>query len=99
VTWVVPASPEVPEWLRGKHDTIAVRVTAHPVAAALCSIIDGALISTSANLMRKSAARSSLRVRQIFDAKLDYILPGHVGGSTKPTEIRDARTNQIIRSA
>lgn len=74
-------------------------MTAHPVAAALCRIINGALISSSANLMGRSAARTALRVRQIFGARLDYILPGHVGGSTNPTEIRDARTNQIIRPA
>ncbi|HEY5655911.1 MAG TPA: Sua5/YciO/YrdC/YwlC family protein, partial [Woeseiaceae bacterium] len=25
VTWVVPADPAVPAWIRGKHDSIAVR--------------------------------------------------------------------------
>lgn len=35
-TWLLPARPETPSWLTGAHDTLAVRVTAHPVAAALC---------------------------------------------------------------
>ncbi|MBP8284057.1 MAG: Sua5/YciO/YrdC/YwlC family protein, partial [Chromatiaceae bacterium] len=34
-TWLLPARPEVPSWLRGEHATLAVRVTAHPLAAAL----------------------------------------------------------------
>ncbi|MCK4586215.1 MAG: Sua5/YciO/YrdC/YwlC family protein, partial [Gammaproteobacteria bacterium] len=30
VTWLVPAKQETPVWLKGHHDTIAVRVTDHP---------------------------------------------------------------------
>ncbi len=36
VTWVLPAAPATPAWLTGGRQTLAVRVTAHPVAAALC---------------------------------------------------------------
>ena len=32
-TWLLPASPNTPKWLTGKHRSIAVRVTAHPIAA------------------------------------------------------------------
>jgi len=99
VTWLVPAHPYVPVWLRGDHDSIAVRITAHPVAAALCTIIDGALVSTSANIHRQAAARTSLRVHRIFGSTIDYILHGNVGCLTKPTEIRDALTNKVVRSA
>jgi len=99
VTWLVPASPHVPVWLRGAHDSIAVRITAHPLAAALCTMIDGALVSTSANIHHQTAARTTLRVHQIFDSMIDYIVPGYVGRLTKATEIRDALTNKVIRSA
>ena len=37
VTWIVPASDDVPYWIRGAHSGIAVRITTHPVAAALCT--------------------------------------------------------------
>ena len=30
VTWVIPAQSWVPEWLTGKHQSIAVRISAHP---------------------------------------------------------------------
>src|SRR4051812_15534880 len=36
VTWVVPAAQALPFWLSGGRSTLAVRVTAHPIAAALC---------------------------------------------------------------
>ncbi len=36
VTWLLPARRETPRWLTGEHQTLAVRVTAHPLAAALC---------------------------------------------------------------
>ena len=35
-TWLAPAAHDCPPWLRGGHDTIAVRVTAHRGAAELC---------------------------------------------------------------
>jgi len=99
VTWLVPARPDVPEWIRGSYDTVAVRITAHPLAAALCATIDNALVSTSANLHGGVAARNVLQVRRIFGDSITYILPGQVGESKNPTEIRDALTNRIIRPA
>ena len=35
-TWIVPATTRVPHWISGAHDSIAVRVSAHPVVARLC---------------------------------------------------------------
>lgn len=103
VTWLLPATAETPAWLRGAHDTLAVRVTAHPQAAALCQAFGGALVSTSANPAGRSPARQPLRVRQYFShyphERLDYILSGAVYSHAKPTEIRDAVTGKIIRPA
>ena len=62
-TWLLPARPETPVWLRGQHDTLAVRVTAHPLAAALCRAAGMALVSTSANLASQAPARTALQVR------------------------------------
>lgn len=56
-TWTVPCRESVPDWLRGEHDSLAVRVTAHPLAAALCRAFDGPLVSTSANLAGAPPAR------------------------------------------
>ena len=49
ITWVVTAAPATPDWITGGRATVAVRVTHHPVAAALCAAAHTPLVSTSAN--------------------------------------------------
>lgn len=95
-TWVVPAA-QAPRWLRGHHDSIAVRVSAHPGVQALCLAFGGALVSTSANVSGRPPARDTLMLRKQFGCGLDYILPGRLGGDGKPSEIRDARTGIVLR--
>lgn len=98
VTWVVPAASHVPAWLTGGRATLAVRVTAHPVAAALCEACGMALVSTSANKSGQPPARTGLMVRSQLGDAVDCIVPGAVGGSAKPTEIREALTGKILRA-
>lgn len=99
ITWVVPAAPGVPEWLTGGRDTLAVRVTAHPVARDLCAATGFALTSTSANLSSHPSSRSALTVRRLLKDKVDYIVPGSVGPQRKPTEIRDALSGTLLRAS
>ena len=96
-TWLLPARSSTPPWLRGEHDTIAVRITAHPLAAALCRHLQGALVSTSANLHGRPPALGAAQVRRLFGGRVDYVLPGRLGGLKGPTEIRDARTGELVR--
>jgi L-threonylcarbamoyladenylate synthase len=98
VTWLVPASPKTPKWLTGRSDKIAVRVTHHPIAAKLCAIWEKPLVSTSANLSGQAPAKTGFKVRQMFKQELDYVLVGAVGTQNKPSEIRDALTQTILRS-
>lgn len=98
-TWLVPPAVSVPRWLTGRFSTLAVRVTAHPIAAALCEEFGAPIVSTSANRHGAAAARTALKVRAIFGRELDGIVPGPVGGRRNPTEIRDARTGIVIRKA
>lgn len=98
VTWLLPARPEVPEWLRGEHATLAVRVTAHPLAAALCETFGGPIVSTSANYAGHRAARSALQLQRVMGEQVDYILHGDVGDQLRPTEIRDAESGQVVRA-
>ncbi|MFZ4791282.1 MAG: Sua5/YciO/YrdC/YwlC family protein [Candidatus Competibacteraceae bacterium] len=96
-TWLIPARTTVPRWLRGRHDTLAVRVTAHPLAAALCRTCGHPLVSTSANRSGRPPARTALAVRRQLGDSLDDLLPGPTGGAVKPTAIRDLRTGQVVR--
>ncbi len=97
-TWLFPAKPHVSEWIRGIHSTVAVRVTAHPIAKAICQAFGQPIISTSANREGQEPARNSKEVMAIFDAS-EYggVVEGEVGDAAKPTQIRDALTQQIIR--
>ncbi|MDH5178913.1 MAG: L-threonylcarbamoyladenylate synthase [Gammaproteobacteria bacterium] len=99
VTWLCPVRPEVSPLVRGTHATLAVRVSAHPLVQSLCKAFGGPLISTSANISDQPAARSAAEVQTIFGEQLDLIVEGELGESARPTEIRDALTNTIIRSA
>lgn len=96
-TWLLPARPGVSRWLRGEHDTIAVRVTAHPLAAALCRRFNSALVSTSANRHGRPPALTAAQVRGQFAGRVDFILQGPLGGLQGPTPIHDARTGEVLR--
>lgn len=97
ITWIVPASPWVPSWLRGENGTIAVRVTSHGPPAALCRAFGGPIISTSANPSGYPPARTRLRTRQYFPAADLAYLPGVIGGLRRPTAIYDALSGARLR--
>lgn len=97
ITWLLPAA-DVPRLLTGDHDTLAVRVTAHPVAAALCRAWGGPLVSTSANPAGGEPARTADAVRAQFGATVDVVVEGNVGGLDRPTPIRDGRTGETLRN-
>jgi len=99
VTWLLPTRATTPAWLTGAHDTLAVRITAHPIAAALCHACGGALVSTSANRHGQRPAHTALQVRQRFPQQLGVIVHGATIPSARPTEIRDASDGRIIRTA
>jgi L-threonylcarbamoyladenylate synthase len=98
-TWVFPANIEfVPEMVRGAHQTVAIRVTNHPIARALCEAFgDTPLVSTSANLSSQSPLISAKSVEAFFGKKLDYVLQGETAGLLTPTRICDVLTGRILR--
>lgn len=96
-TWIMPRAAGVPDWIAGSHPGIALRVTAHAPAAALCQAFDAALVSTSANRHGHPPARSAADVRDAFGDSLDAIVDAPLGGNDRPSDIRDALTGAIIR--
>lgn len=99
ITWIIPASDDVPVWICGEHDSIAVRLTTHPTAIALCDEADSPLVSTSANISGHAPARHSLVLRRQFSSLVDYIVPGECGPAAGPSEIRNYLTGEIVRPA
>jgi len=96
-TWLLEARPGVPGWLTGDHSRIALRVTAHPQAAALCRAAGMAIVSTSANRGGGAPVRRYREAVHRFKGEVDYVLPGRVGDSPAPTPIRDAVTGELVR--
>jgi L-threonylcarbamoyladenylate synthase len=99
VTWVLAARPRVPPWLSGGRDTVAVRLTDHPLARNLCAAAGHALVSTSANVSRRPPLRDLRVLRRELGRDVDYVLAGGLGGLANPTVIKDGRTGKVLRAA
>jgi len=98
VTWLLPSKKNVPNWIRGQHQNIAVRISAHKIANNLCRATGFAIVSTSANLSGTVPMRTYRQVKTLFGSRLDYVLPGLIGNLKNPTSIINANTQEIIRA-
>lgn len=98
VTWLFPRAAGVPDWLAGSHDTVALRLTAHPVCRALCTAFGGAIVSTSANPRGLEPARSVADVQTYFGDSIGGIVEGGLGSGEQPSEIRDLASGRVIRA-
>ena len=98
VTCLLPdVERQIPEWVRGKHTSIAVRVSEHPVVGALSKAAGMPLVSTSCNPAGRQPARHIWQVRRYFGDQLDWIVPGALGGNRKPSRIIDIVSGQQLR--
>ncbi|TXH74488.1 MAG: tRNA threonylcarbamoyladenosine biosynthesis protein RimN [Lysobacteraceae bacterium] len=96
-TWIVPVLGGVPRWITGMHDSVAVRVSAHPSVRALCTAFGGPLVSTSANVSTQPPARNRDALDPALLAQIDALLEGETGGLEGPTPIRDAISGEALR--
>jgi len=97
VTWLVACTLSTPPWLTGEHQTIAVRISRHPIVKQLCKQFQGALVSTSANVSGQASTRKSWAVRRRFGSRVDYYVPGKLGEFETESEIRNMLTGELIR--
>lgn len=97
VTFLVPDCGVAPEWIRGHHNTVALRVSAHPIIQSICAALGQPIVSTSANPAGRKPACDQLRLRQYFPEGIDYIVPGELGGNEGASEIRILRTGEVVR--
>lgn len=95
-TLLLPAAKRCPRDLRGGHDKLAVRVTAHRQAAGLCHALGMALVSTSANLAGKRALKTAAACRRAFGLRV-RVLPGRIGWHKRPSRIIDPGSGEIHR--
>jgi len=96
-TWLLPANDSVSGWVRGKHSSIAMRISAHEVCQSLCLEFGHAIVSTSANRHGYDALLTADAVLKEFNDELDFVIDAPVGGETSASTIRDATTGRQLR--
>ncbi|MFP4263472.1 MAG: L-threonylcarbamoyladenylate synthase [Halomonas sp.] len=96
-TWLVPDNGRSHGLVRGCHEKVALRVSAHPLVAALCDAFGGPVVSTSANIASEPPAMSADEVRTLFGDDLDAIVDGELGGLDRPSTIRDLVSGRVLR--
>ncbi|ORE85498.1 SUA5/YciO/YrdC-like protein [Oceanococcus atlanticus] len=97
-TFLLPARDEVSTLLRGRHDTLAVRISAHPPVRALCESFGGAIVSTSANRHGRPTPTSIRQLRHQLGPGLDFVLNAPLGQGHGPSRIMDPYSGEVIRA-
>lgn len=96
-SWVVPARACAPRWITGRHQTVAIRISTHPLVIELCDSLDHALVSTSANPAGKKPALNALQLHHYFDGLVDAMLISNHNCSGRPSSIRDLKSRKLLR--
>lgn len=96
-TWLVPDNGHSHPLVRGGHERVALRVSAHPLVGELCRAVGGPIVSTSANPAGQPAAREASEVDAYFGTGLVGLVVGELGGHDAPSTIRDLVTGRLLR--
>ncbi|AGH80073.1 ribosome maturation factor [Psychromonas sp. CNPT3] len=99
VTWIVPAKKNLQPLIKGDFESVAVRVTAHPIVSELCTLFNKPIISTSANISGQDACQNAAQVQKMFvdTPLLETIVQASVSAFGSPSQIYDALTGKRLR--
>jgi len=98
ITWLVPDPDRlIPRWIKGSHQSVAIRVSGHSVVQELCAAFAGPIVSTSANETGEEEIRSRLILEGKFVDKIACIVDGELGQAAKPSQMRDLISGKLIR--
>lgn len=96
-TWVLPKSPLCPAWVSGDFDSVAVRVSNHPVVSELTKQYTRPIVSTSANLTGEIPAINALQVFTMFGDSLGDVIDAPLGEQAQPSQIFEALSGKKLR--
>jgi L-threonylcarbamoyladenylate synthase len=96
VTWLLPKSPNTPDWVSGDSTMLAVRISSHPLVVQMCNHLARPMVSTSANPAGQTPALNEKEIRGYFGNKLP-IQKGALGSQTSPSKIFHSLTMETIR--
>lgn len=95
ITYIFPKADIISDFLSGHHNTVAIRMTAHPLARELCR--QGPLVSTSANLSGYPPAVDEDSLCAAFPVGVDALVSGSLGGSKQLSAIYDVLSGTKLR--
>jgi len=98
-TWIVPVTKSLSKLVSGDFDSVAVRVSDHPVVQQLCTDFGKPIISTSANLSGLEACVNAEQVNEMFinNPLLTTIIEEDVSGLDNPSQIHHAISGKRLR--
>lgn len=97
VTFVVKAATQAHPLLTGHRETLAVRVSDHPLVRALCEGFGSAIVSTSANYSGQAPLITAAQVNEAFGDRIDVVVDEAVGTLASPTRIFDLASGKQLR--
>ncbi len=95
-TWLVPAAAGVPALVRGRHPNVAVRISRHPLVAALTARLGRPIISTSANPAGQPPPPAAEALDPALRRRVDLVLGGTCGGG-RPSRIVELASGRVVR--
>lgn len=99
LTILFPASPKIPKGLVTNTGKVGVRISSHPVAAAIVSAFGRPITTTSANLSGFPPSLSVKHVQKYFGEKLPCIVDGGECEPSRGSTVVDVteETMRIVR--
>ena len=86
LTIIVPASAKIPLKVTGNTGRMALRQSRSKIANQLIGVLNGPLISTSANISGRPTCRSGIEVFGMMDGRVDLVIDGgHCAGQGATT--------------
>lgn len=96
-TWLLPKTESCPCELSGDFADLAVRITLHPVARALCEKFAAPIISTSANIQGEPAIMTQKNALARFVTEVAGVVEGELGGLSQATKIQHIVSGEVYR--
>ncbi|MDQ7049897.1 MAG: L-threonylcarbamoyladenylate synthase [Enterobacterales bacterium] len=96
-TWLLAAQKHVSPLIKGLHPKLAVRITRHPIAKALCQQLGNPIVSTSCNKSGKPVSVNAAFSRNHWLRQVDHVIAGECGGQPA-SQIIDLESGKVIRN-
>ena len=96
-TYLVPCKKSYQGLLTGNKNTVAIRLSEHPAIVELCTVFNGAIVSTSLNYSGDTPITEESIAMTQFANKVDLIIKGECGKQA-PSRIVDLESNKVIRN-